>query len=1203
MTDAKLRADHLLVVPDAEYWKNGPAGHHIESFNRLMGREGLRSIITTQFSISGDNIPNIRDITEEDRQIKSYSYKATFVDIDLLPPMKNSYISGRRERMYPNDARTNNTTYKSAIRAHIRFEATAYLKNGTTKIRPVEELKDVELGSIPILVKSSLCHLRDATREDLLAVGEDPRDPGGYLIIGGLEKAIITLESNPMNSLQVYKSKETRETIRGEFMSKPGDAFENSWQIKVIFMKDGGITIDLVFNRDKPLNIPFYLLFRLFGITSDKRIIELIVYDLEGQDVPTKTMIARLQRAITLTYKGLTENSDYTSIANELNVEALYDFFFKKLNDLPLKQTLNNRRYAHEEVAHHIDTKILPHVGTTADARYKKALFLGHMINEMFQTEFGGIAFTDRDTYSSKAGKLALPSGALFARAIKPHINFTIIQPAKIGFQKAFQQQSFSSISMSNVFKSSTKPGDLENFIIKAIKSGLKDITIGPVKTKNRISSHNLERGKNDLNVISTLRGISTSTGQTAKGSERSRKMRSVIPSMPPFIDPNHTVEGMEAGLMKQMTLACSITESSSSVLLKKAIFEADGPGALDTLDTIVLSDIIRRTLSKVFVNGEWIGTTPKPFEFVQYYRMLRRQQQIHIKTSIYLDITTLNVYFLTTRGLLMHPFLIVENNGKTGKDFRQGVKITRKDCMDLLAKRITIDDLVDRQIIEYMGPSEQENALVALNVDILRENEANYLRPYTHCDIEQSLYGLAILSSPFMNCEPSNRASFQSKQVRQSTSWYSATWYNRFDKLAFMQLKLQMPLSRTIANRYYTNIGYNLIVALACFNGQNQEDSMNISKACVDRGLYAGAYYTYFSTRLEGDEVFKSPDMANTRGVKQGSYSNLVNGIIRKGTIVQHGDVLIGKVYCPTGRRKMDMLCQDRSVIYSKHEPGIVDDVKVGRDEKDYHYCKVRTVAYRGVGEGDKFSARSSNKSVISELTPEPDMPVCENGIIPNAILNPHGVPTRMVTNQCLHEAALNMLWAFQGIIGDATVHRPLDIEETKRKLSARGIDWKCTTAMYNGETGQRVKTEIFVCPIYYQRVKKFIMDENGVGTRGRVNPRTDQPVGGIYRDGAVRMGEMEAVCLYTSAATHTLSEKFYDDSDGKDLPICKTCGHWAVMNTKLNIYYCKKCQDNGFVVSYHSGTSHKLVNDHINCAGVNTTLVTDPLEMVIYE
>ncbi len=307
---------------------------------------------------------------------------------------------------------------------------------------------------------------------------------------------------------------------------------------------------------------------------------------------------------------------------------------------------------------------------------------------------------------------------------------------------------------------------------------------------------------------------------------------------------------GEKVGMQKQMAVSASITSAGFSCVLKKKILEDK---LCIPLDDIGPEDIYDYNMAKIFVNGDWIGVTEDSNKFVKKYRSMRREGLIDKQTTIYLDIQADEIYLWVDVGRIVRPLLIVYSTdnphpndtskiGKTkstGKKFEQYIKLTKDHLRKLYRNEMSMGDLVTLGIVEYINPEEHQNCFLARSYEHLMNDRNNILRPYTHCEIQQSIIGLAGLTSPFAPHNQLARVCYQTNQVKQTCSWFALNWQFRADNPSFLQYHCETPLVRTMANNYINPSGSNVIVAIMFYGGYNQEDSLIFNKSAIKRGLF----------------------------------------------------------------------------------------------------------------------------------------------------------------------------------------------------------------------------------------------------------------------------------------------------------------------------------------------------------------------------
>jgi DNA-directed RNA polymerase beta subunit len=1173
--DKITNQNELLVIFDSQLSQsNGMIKHHIDSTNEF-NLKGIKQIIENGFQIKVE-INNERDKTAEDRSIKLIVITANITDVELTSPLTQNYISQKSQILTPTVAHQKDLTYSSPMYINADIVATAYKHDGTTEVKVASTDKYL-IGKIPIMVKSKLCNTYNKSKETLLNLNEDPMDIGGYFIIKGNEWVIDNIESMTFNSPREFANMGYKnEKCRGDFISKPGDGFENSFNLITKYLTNDNIIIEITNNKFRDISIPFFVLFRAFGVCSDKEIIEHITYSFNEKDPNVKKMLNILERAFRAKYVDMPESYDkHTSdeiielIGNKIN-----NYY---INDMKISN-MNTRKYTNNSIRQILDNDILPHVGKTPNDRYKKVRFLGHLIRRLLMTYLGLIPSTDRDSYKNKRIN---PAGVSYAKIFKTHFNFAIVQSVKRRFRRDFKNTSFSNINLEHSFTHAIYTQEFERALVQAIITGDKSINIRRKQIANNLSSQQLHR-KNLINQISTLRNINTKNTSSAKQSARANEMRRVHSSMIGYVCCVQSADtGEKVGMQKQMAISANICPAGSSELLKDKILRDSD---LILLDNVKNKQIYENKLTKVFVNGDWIGCCIKPFEFRDKYISLRRNSKIDYLTTISLEILTNEIYFWIDIGRITRPLLIVYQN----KDGSQGIKLTNTHIKQLHSGEIEIQYLIKEAIIEYITPEEQINCLIARDLNTLLENENNKLIRYTHVDIPQSIIGLPGLTSPFANHNQVARVVFQTNQVKQTCGWPVHNWPHRVYKELHYQMYKEVPLIKTISHKYTPSDGSNAIVAIMTYGGYNQEDSLVLNQGAVDKGLFTTYHFSFEKTELEKNEEFANPNPLETIDIKAYSnYGKLENGKVPIGTRIEYGDIIIGKIAklskgdITEGKKYMD-----RSVVYKFNEPAYVSNIIEGRNEEDNIFCKIVFRSTRKCEIGDKFSSRSGQKGTIGMVYRDSDMPFTKDGMKPDLIFNPHSLPTRMTISKIL-ESMASKSCAVRGAHSDGTMFKNFDIDDLANDLEQIGYNRNGIERLYNGITGKYVDCEIFIGPIYYQRLQKFTIDTVYSHKTCPTDAVVRQPLDGKASRGGLRVGEMEANVLAISSVKF-LQEKMVEHSDKYDYYICNNCNRKAIVNEKYNIYKCDYCGDNSDIFKVHGTWSTHLFFQEINSMGI---------------
>ena len=359
------------------------------------------------------------------------------------------------------------------------------------------------------------------------------------------------------------------------------------------------------------------------------------------------------------------------------------------------------------------------------------------------------------------------------------------------------------------------------------------------------------------------------------------------------------------------------------------------------------------------------------------------------------------------------------------------------------------------------------------------------------------------------------------------------------------------------------------------CYTGFNQEDSVIMSRGAIQRGLFRSFVYRTYKDEEKAvgadAERFENPAAIDCAGMRDACYDKLAqDGIVTPGMSVGNGDAVIGKtlttseMQCDSDVRKD--VKRDRSTIIRHNEKAVVDAVFKSTTKEGNKYVKVRTRSTRIPEIGDKVSSRHGQKGVIGMILDQCDMPFSEDGIVPDIIINPHAIPSRMTIGQLI-ECLLGKLCCFEGCIGDGTPFRNVSIEQIADELEKHGFQRYGNEKLYNGMTGEPMEGVAFMGPTYYQRLKHMVLDKQHARARGPIQILTRQPVEGRSREGGLRFGEMERDCTIAHGVANVLRERLFEQSDPFTTHVCQKCGLLCQsaaigMHVRNSDAYCRNCR-----------------------------------------
>ena len=436
-------------------------------------------------------------------------------------------------------------------------------------------------------------------------------------------------------------------------------------------------------------------------------------------------------------------------------------------------------------------------------------------------------------------------------------------------------------------------------------------------------------------------------------------------------------------------------------------------------------------------------------------------------------------------------------------------------------------------------------------------------------------ILGVCASIIPFPDHNQSPRNVYQSAMGKQAIGVYSTNFNLRMDTLAYILFYPQKPLvtTRTMDYLHFKDLpaGINAMVAIMCYTGYNQEDSIIMNQSSIDRGLFRSAFFRTYQTDQKCSERKKEtieiPVKENTSGLRHGLYSKLdVDGIISPSTRVSGDDIIIGKtdtvlrngVPIETELKKKK---KDISIPLRSSENGIVDTVMITDNYEGYRMVKVKCRSIRIPQIGDKFASRHGQKGTIGMTYRQEDLPYTIEGISPDIIVNPHAIPSRMTIGHLI-ECLASKVASIRGDEGDATPFSDVTVDAISRDLHFIGYQKHGNEVMYNGFTGRKVNMLIFFGPTYYQRLKHMVDDKIFSRARGPVQILTRQPTEGRARSGGLRFGEMERDCMISHGAARFLKERLMDVSDKYRVHVCENCGLIAEANIKAGSYFCRLCQ-----------------------------------------
>lgn len=688
------------------------------------------------------------------------------------------------------------------------------------------------------------------------------------------------------------------------------------------------------------------------------------------------------------------------------------------------------------------------------------------------------------------------------------------------------------------------------------------------------------------LSYLSTL-GMLTRINSQFEKTRKTTGPRSLQSSYWGIVCPSDTPEGESCGLVKNLALMCHISTDDDD----RKIYEICSNSNYVIPYGVLAYDKLSSDEYYLFINGIIVGFIIKPIEFTAYIREFRRRGEIPKFTSIYMNACHRSVYVTSDAGRLCRPYIIVDPNGT--------VRLTKKHIHYVERGVLSFNDLIDMGLIEYLDMNELNDCFVALN------EKGIVVGKTTHMEIEVfTVLGICASVVPFPHCNQSPRNTYQCAMGKQAMGVIALNQNLRNDSLLYTIQYPQYPLVQTKPMKLFNWMpaGQNPTVAVMSYSAYDLEDATVLNKSSINFGYARCFVYKNAKTELKTYPNRNCKDLLSYPVLDDNSKSKYKylaiepDGMTSPESLVSENQILVCK-QSPSVMSTNSLFAEtapvynDSSAVYRVSNPSVVDKVTISNNDDDI-VIKVQYRQMRAPIVGDKFSSRHGQKGVIGAIFDKGILPFTAEGISPDTIMNPHGFPSRMTVGK-LREMTASKSGAMKGTVHDATVFGGTPMETCYDIMHSNHRLFSGKELVISGITGELMPEEVYIGPIYYQRLKHMVSDKVHSRSIGPMTTLTRQPTEGRSRDGGLRVGEMERDCLIGHGTSFSLLERFMFSSDVYQVEICNTC------NFIVAAQFCMKCNSSENIMKVRIPYAFKLLAQELFSMGIHSAMGFDASKM----
>ena len=1089
-----------MLLSENDHWdlmksffhEEGLVKQHLDSYNDFT-RNTLQQIID---EIGGITI-----------EVPNHIYDIKFGAIEIGDP-RVVEVDGTVREVYPREARIRNLTYSAPLYLEIELDDEGR-----------ETYERVNIGDLPIMVKSNLCLLSRHTEDELVKLGEDPKEVGGYFIVNGSERVIVSLEDLAPNRVLVETdNRGARPVYKGKVFSTTV-GFRARIEASLKANGEMNVTIPGV-----PVPVPLVILMRALGVETDREVAEMVSLNPD--------ILNELETSFREGASVQTVEDAVLFIGNRVAFGQVKDFRIKRAETI-------------------LDRNLLPHIGREPEDRFDKAVFLGEMASRIIELKLGQRSEDDKDHLRNKRIKLA---GPLLAELFRSAF-WSLYRDMRYQFRRMSTRRKGVLIS------AAVRPGIITSRIQHALATGNW--------RRGRVGMTQLLDRTNTLSTLSHLRRLQSPLSRSQPNFE-ARDLHSTHWGR---LCPNETPEGANCGLVKNLALMSSVSVGTDSEKIKRTL---EFMGVIRSKD---VDEQLRHTGTKIFVEGYLLGYTTTPDILTNTFREMRRKGEISGEANIVYYRNYNEIYVNCDEGRIRRPLVVCEDGKPLLKQrYIRNIRQDRWAWSDLVREGIIEYLDADEEENAYIAIDQEALTSEHSHVEVCPYTilgVGSSIIPYAeHNQSPRNTYqaamakqapGVYVLNyrdrtdtrghllhypqKPLVATKPMDVIGYNERPAGQNfvIAILSSIGYNMEDAIIFNKSAVQRGLGNSSFFRIYK-------AECKQYLG-GSKDRLTIPEAGI-RGYHGADAYR----QLESDGLIAS------------------EGEVRGGDILigKTSPPRFMEEY--RGLEVRGPQLRDTSVGVRPNEVGVVDSVFITKDIEGSQLVKVKVRSNRIPELGDKFVSRHGQKGVIGMLVPQEDMPFSTTGVIPDIIMNPHAYPSRMTVGQFI-EAIGGKSAAIRGEIVDGTPFANEEPKTLQQHLIDFGLQPGGREILYDGMSGKRFEAEIFLGVAFYQKLHHMVVDKIHARARGQVQMLTRQPTEGRARGGGLRFGEMERDCLVGHGAAMLLKDRLLEESDAYTIYVCERCGRQGYYDIRQRKYVCPTCEGKGDIEPVTVSYAFKLL------------------------